>query len=162
PAPPARVRPAGGVPRSRAGGGGGVPEVGRAAGGPGGGGLLGGGERAGGVERGAHAPAQLPERGVLRGCGGRERRPVLPGPAAGGSTPRKRSCCRLAFASRRLTSCVVDSTIRRPSGVSTPSTATRGPWSVGGYSFVNGSSSAGSEIISPPALRNRFSRPRNT
>ncbi len=43
-----------------------------------------------------------------------------------------------------------------------PSTATRGPSSVGGNFFANGSSSAGSEIISPPALRKRFSRPWNT
>ena len=54
---------------------------------------------------------------------------------------------------------VVKSTMRRPVGVSMPSTATRGPSSVGGYFFANGSSSAGSEIISPPAFRKRFSRP---
>ena len=59
-------------------------------------------------------------------------------------------------------SSVVNRTMRRPSGVSTPSTATRGPSSVGGYCFANGSSSAGSEIISPPAFRNRFSRPWKT
>ena len=37
-----------------------------------------------------------------------------------------------------------------------------GPASVGGNFFANGSSSAGSEIISPPAFRNRFKRPWKT
>ena len=43
--------------------------------------------------------------------------------------------CSSALASRSVIGSVVNSTMRRPSGVSMPSTATRGPSSVGGYFF---------------------------
>ena len=85
--------------------------------------------------------------------------PAAPRPAASRrGSPR---CSSTAFASRRLIGSVVNSTIApaaAPSRPPRPRRAARPPSA--GTAAANGSSSAGSEIISPPAFRNRFSRPR--